>query len=272
MNGKTTDYTVYADFLVKIGAKHTILLCPNSATVKVDGKSYFFPNGERVPPVHLNFITKTKKEVIEAAERKKIGKQNPKYFGFGKIYGERKLYNFLEIDINGAYWETAYKEGLLSESTYQKGLTVPKRVRLMAFGAAASMKDVYEYDGKSYSIKDPIYNEYGRRAFFHVAALVGKLMSDISSMIPSVFLLYWVDAIFVHSLWSVYVFQRLESAGYEYTTKEIPVIFIKQGSGQKPDQIVCVVKESENENNCAYERKTFLNPKRNIKKLPNVAR
>lgn len=261
------NYEQYTEMLVQTKTPHIIKTCPNSTTIRANGKNWFFPNGDKIEPEYLNFIKQVKREVIENAEYLNLKKVEPQYFGFTKLYGEGYIYNALEIDIKGAYWVTAYREKLITESTFLKGLEVPKRVRLMAFGAAATLKDVFEFDGNEYTIKEPEFSDAGRNAFFHVAKIVADTMRRIMEPMPAQVILYWVDAIFIHSLYAPWVYKKLDEMGYEYTTKNIIKIYTKGGNGDQPDQIKCVVKTELNTNHFKYERKTFYNRKKILKKI-----
>ncbi len=253
-------------FLIDTRTPHIVKFCTSSTSIIVGKKNYFYPNGEGIEAKYLAFIKEVKKEVIENAERKNYKDVKPGYFGFN-IDKSRIIRNACEIDVKGAYWTTAYKEGLITLTTYEKGFEVPKHVRLMAFGSAATLKDVYEFDGNEYVDSYSEFSEDGRRAFFYVSKIVDDLIKNILADIPGIFSLYWVDAIFVHSLWASFVQRALDAAGYEYTTKDIPFIRITRNDEGGPDAVTCTVKISENADLCEFETKTFLKYPKKTQKI-----
>lgn len=254
------------DFLVNSGIPHTIKLCPNSTIIKTEKKTYHIPNAERIDTKYLNFIKETKHEVCDNSERLNLKKCRPEYFEF-KLTKDRSVVNCVEIDINSAYWQTAYKVGLITETTYLKGLQVPKEIRLMAFGSAATLRDCFVFDGVEYTDVYIETNEWGRIAFFHVSKIVSELIQRILDKIPGVFAIYWVDAIFIREWYKQYVTDELEASGYSYKIKDIPRINVSVSKGPGlPDVVTCFVKISENENFCEFEIKKFKKHKKNNKK------
>jgi len=150
MNGKKDNGEYYCNMLIKMGIPHTKKTCTNSMSVefKMDGKRqfYFFPFGESVDRKYLNFIHDTKQEIICNSERLNIEYKKPRYIGCAPCENVHYT-NAVEIDISSAYWKQAYNIGIISEQTYRLGLFVPKNVRLIAFGSAATKKDVFYFDG-----------------------------------------------------------------------------------------------------------------------------
>ena len=127
----------------------------------------------------------------------------------------------VEVDINGAFWNCAYNEGLLSDGAFEDGLTVDKTVRLIAFGSAAAVRRTAKFDGQTYTDFSEQSNEAGRNAYFFVSSKITRLLSDISSQIPGAVLLYWVDAILCIPMYKRFVSEAIQAAGYEVKVKEL---------------------------------------------------
>ena len=210
--------------LVKMRIPHTLKTCSASTSIKVEGgKNYFFSNsGEMVAAKELNFIKKVKAEIIYNAEIKRPKYTDPKYIRFSPNIKSGYLAEFGkidEIDINAAYWFTALDLGYISESTFNEGLSVSKKCRLMCIGAPAATKDVQYFDGVEYKYIGLEFNEMGRNAFFRIAARVGEIVDLIFDEIRGEAVFYWVDALFVDSRFSDWAVQRFADFGYQ--TKKI---------------------------------------------------
>ena len=258
------NFSQMQDFLINTQTPHTIKICNNSTSIKVHKKTYFFSENEKIDPSYLTFIKEVKSEVCDNSERLNIPTKKPQYFGFNGISKKRIIRNAVEIDINGAYWQTARKLGLITETTYQKGMEVPKQIRLMAFGSAATLKDVYVFDGEQYTDSYNEFNQWGRNAFFYVSNEVTELIKSILEKVPGIFSLYWVDAVFIHSLYQSYVCEALENAGYDYKIKQVPFISIQPGDDCKPDRVRMIYQKSETFPR--FEKKTFSKHKKNNNK------
>ena len=244
---------------------HILELCPNSSTIKFDGKSYVFSNGEKIDTKYLNFIKKVKKEVIQSAAYMNLSSLiKPYYFDRNKTFSNEQkcFYNYIEIDINGAYWRTAEMLNFISESTYKDGLYVPKKIRLVALGSAASMKDVLEWNPKTmeYICKGQNYSKDGRNAFFSISFHVGELMRELTKYVPDMYLFFWVDAVIVHPAYVDYTVEFFKDRGYDCKLKELPFIkYVPPKNGLSP-YFFCVEKKSENEIICEFEYKKFSFP------------
>ena len=255
-------------FLIDTKTPHTVKICNNSTSISVNKKTYFYSDNDKIDSKYLNFIKQVKREVCDNAERLNIKHCKPQYFAFNLPHQKKTVIkNAVEIDINGAYWQTAYNFGLITNETYEQGLLMPKKIRLMAFGSAATLKDVFVFDGENYSDSYNEFNQYGRNAFFAVANHVSIVMREALEMIPGVFSLFWVDAIFVHSMYQDFITRSLESAGYEYKIIPVPIVVITPGDDIRPDKVQMIVQK----NNIYpfYERKNFQKHKKNNKKFVN---
>lgn len=247
--------------------KHTVYQCSSSTTIKVEsGKHYFFPVGEFIEPKYIKFITATKKEVCQAAKDKNLKEVKPRFIRFSPIFSgafEHGPFEYSEVDIVGAYWYTAYDFGLISERTYKEGLEVPKKIRLMALGAAATTKDVMEFDGMEYTYKGLEYDENGRLAFFNVAKRVDDILNYIFDTLPTIAAFYWVDALFVKTQFADVVVNMLSDFGYQ--SKKTPLFSFV---GCPIDNTICSQKiVSENGKFFCLKQKIYFKPKKKPKKV-----
>lgn len=245
--------------------EHTLELCPNSSTLKFDGKSYVFSNGEKIETKYLNFIKRVKKEVIESANFMNLRDSiRPYYFDRNKTFSsdEKIFYGYIEIDINGAYWKTAEILGFISNETYKDGLSTPKKIRLVALGSAASMKDVLQWDTEKmeYFCRGQNYSKEGRNAFFAISFHVGELMRELIKYVPDMYLFFWVDAVVVHPAYANYTVEFFKDRGYECKLKELSFIRYSPPLTGKSPTFFCVEKKSENETLCQFDYKKFTFP------------
>lgn len=207
----------YLDSMVESGTPHRVTYTNNSTKIEVGEKSLVFSDIDLTPP-ELGFIGRVKKEVQNNAEILQIKETSPIFYRLmpGKF---RTVERLIEIDISAAFWQTAYKNGLLSHNTFSQGEKVRKEVRLIAFGAAATVRHTFIFDGQNYTEYEKQENQYGRNAYFFVASKISAVLDRICNEIPTAAVLYWVDAIVATPMYKDYVCRSLFEAGFEIKTK-----------------------------------------------------
>jgi hypothetical protein len=205
------------------------------------------------------FIKKVKREVCSNAESKKFRESNPKFIKFSPLFEDEFNFGFKmfsEVDINSAYWFAAKDYGMICEDTFEKGLEVPKKVRLMALGSAASTKDIFSFDGENYTYQGIECNKHGRLAFFTIAKRIDDLMSNAIKIFSGQAAFYWVDALFVKTQFSDSVIHYINGMGFE--CKVVDLAWIK---GDKKKIETMKIKECEGVTD--FERKIYFKPKKN---------
>lgn len=149
-------------------------------------------------PAHLNYIKQVKRHARELTkERVEVPKIT--YYNQAKI-PDRTVYNqVVEMDVNQAYFDIALHNGYLTQKLYDKGMILPKKVRLVALGSLASRKEVWEYCPKrKIMIEQPeVCDEITRSYFFDVSSQLDDIMTDIFKGFYGHVIMYWVDAFFV---------------------------------------------------------------------------
>lgn len=104
--------------------------------------------------------------------------------------------NVICVDINSAYWVSAFQLGIIDEEIYQKGKKINKIVRLAALGSLAKKTETFEFDGER-MIKKTVERSYEtENLWFAICDKVGSLMSKLSKRIGNDFITYWVDGIY----------------------------------------------------------------------------
>lgn len=198
----------------------------------------------------INFIKEVKRYVIKndlAAPYRKRGHPKVVYFSYSnKIKPGQKITDVVNIDLNGAYWETAYKLNLISDFLYEKGLEVRKQVRLATIGSLAKKKRVYEFDGVKQKKVEIKRSEETEILWDVICNQVGNLLLNTSKACKNDFIFFWVDGIYVKKSALKTVEKMFKSAGYNYKINKIEYISITEKN------IFVKVPESEKEKPFPY--------------------
>ncbi len=113
--------------------------------------------------------------------------------------------NLIEFDLTAAYWTIAHREGIISQELYDRAmetdddgeLKIRKRVRLMALGSLARVREHHRYPGHGDELifVGREYDEKTGSMFFEVAHQCSIIMQEVVSATDSVG--YWTDAVFM---------------------------------------------------------------------------
>ncbi len=247
-------FTNYQTLFKDNQIQHHLQATTNSNTIVTDTGKYVFSD-TKIPPKNLHFIKSSKAQIIKNAELLNLRDITPCYFSLPKIKGRIERHtNVTEIDINSAYWCAAFKHGLIDESTYTKGMAVDKITRLVAFGAAATTKTTYDFDGENYIFQNQAQNDFGRAAFFYIAKKISDVFKEIFRHIPNHCFIYWVDAIFLEKEYAQYAMKIINDFGYEAKVKNIAWMEYIEND-ELIEYIFCEYKEFES--HCDYHVKKF---------------
>ncbi len=189
------------NFLIKNKIPYLLEQTMFTKTIYAKGNEYYFvSNDSGIKKHELGFIGLVKKHceklnVSINVDRSKINYIQPD-INFKQSY---KIKNKWEIDLTGAYWEFCNSQGWLTQSLYERGLEVKKKVRLIAMGNLAKRTAIIKFDGTKH---EPIKFERSlgtENIFFYVSQLTDLLMRKLIVLAGEDFLFYWCDAIFVDS-------------------------------------------------------------------------
>lgn len=150
----------------------------------------------------MNFIKSVKNRIIKSEVMDKIPRKSKEELGlqylfFNKKYMHQELTNVIELDLTAAYWDAAYKLGIIDKKDYYQGLGMKKTERLAALGSLARVLKVREFDGKKYGraiIKDNSDNT--RHIWFAISNEVDKVMKKCAKALGDQLVFYWIDALF----------------------------------------------------------------------------
>lgn len=166
----------------------------------------------------------------------------------------------IEVDVKEAYWRGAFDKGYISEEIYLKGQKIPKKDRLIAFGALATVKHRYYFDGESVKPTGIECNETTRSYFFDVARDLDVLMKSVFDLLEYSILWYWVDAFFLKKESQGHVRSQFYKHGLDCSLKYIDRIeVVMQG---RTKVITCYMEDGE-------EKTFYIKPVSGIEKSAN---
>jgi hypothetical protein len=194
------------------------------------GEFNFVEFGNVMKPKDLGFINVVKKHCTENCKKVFFDRSAIQYIGESKL---KKNYNYskdiYEIDLTGAYWNFAYKEGFITEQIYLRGLEVPKKVRLISLGNLAKRSLYLNFDGNNYAKPVYIKSTETEHVFFKVSELTDILIRKLVIISKKDFLFYWVDAIFFQGLESLKnISEYLESENIKFKIIKIDNVIKKE--------------------------------------------
>ena len=160
-----------------------------------------------LPQSELFFIKKVKDYCENLNLNFEVDRSQIKYIHLPRFVAGRRFENFYEIDLSSAYWNFAYKEGILSESIYKQGKdgyinsrgefrTISKRTRLASLGALAKLTQHLIFDGEKWHV-GKLDESPKANYFFRVAEMTGEVMQQLQILLREGFILFWVDAVFL---------------------------------------------------------------------------
>jgi hypothetical protein len=127
----------------------------------------------------------------------------------------------VEIDIDQAYWETAYQLKIIPKELYDMGLSdeISKRARMVALGSFAKKTYNYTFNGKQLLVHDVERSLTTENMWFTICKRVSDVMQEIKKTMGDDYIFYWVDGVYVKNNPETIekVQQIIEKWGYIYT-------------------------------------------------------
>lgn len=153
-----------------------------------------------IPRKHLPFISRIKKHVAKSGREFEVDRQGIKYAMINpKLENGFQDGEFVELDVNSAYWEIAKRLQIIDNSLYDQGGKVPKRVRLIALGSLATLTEIWNVidygkeEKKIFSEREPTYTN-----FFKICqTLSAQVMRPLFEQFIDDMFLFWVDAFII---------------------------------------------------------------------------
>lgn len=219
----------------------------SSKQILIGGRKYFLSDLPLKTKElgYLSTVRKDARKYDESQESKFVSKKDIRYTQIKNI-APGVYSDYVELDLNSAYHECAFQLGIISRATYEKGLKVSKMARLVALGALASNKAVFEFSGKKLEYKgqkNEIEKLEGKEKddlsylFFRISAEIGRVISDVYYQLNTIgkdgCIGYWVDAVFVRRELIGEALKIINEYGYEAKLKDLSNVICKVKDGVK---------------------------------------
>lgn len=155
------------------------------------------------------------------------------FFNLLEVVTNKKM--ITKIDCKSAYWTYAVKIGIVSKKTDEyllsvcKNLTASyaKELRLKALGSLSTSKLYQDWENGKI-IKEEIKREATRDIYLEICRGIDQLMKDTAKNVDGCIYYYW-DCIFVERERNEAVIDFIKSQGYDVTSEETSVEFIRIG-------------------------------------------
>ena len=184
-------------------------------------------NNKALPIDKLWFIVKVKRyimknKLVESIPPNYKSTKEIKYIALSKQVEAGEVFDApYSIDINGAYWDSAFKGGWLSYELYLQGLEMEKTIRLASLGSFAKRIFQIEFNGKRErltGVKEPEYPQ----VFFNQAKTINRVMEACRRAAGDDFLFYWTDGVYVKNKAAAERCQAvLERKNYGFKTEKL---------------------------------------------------
>lgn len=194
----------YIEFLIANNIKHTITY--TNRTFKVVSKlgTRVFMSGE-ISKRGLGFM-----QTVLAHVKNKVSTLQHLNLDYQKLGLVRMVFNsslqtgrysnVIEMDIDKAYWNAAYKLGVLNDEIYNRGLKNKySKVELLAcLGGLAKDKRMREWNGKRYGKAIQVADCSDTKFLWDAISFeIDKCMKNCADELKDNFYYYWTDAIFL---------------------------------------------------------------------------
>jgi len=208
-------YEGFLSTIIDMKIPHRLTVSRNRRTLELPKATYNFSDTD-IKMNDLSLIKKVKNEMIKKGDP--AVSRNPDFYKLNKNIKSTFIRDVCEIDITKAYWCAAKKLEYIDQETYMKGLVLDKKSRLVAVGAAATVKWQMVSDGEKYVSFSEEMSPSGRSAFFHICQEVSNAMSEA---FDTDCYLFWVDAMFCSRSALQRVTETCKSFGFEVKEKNI---------------------------------------------------
>jgi len=245
--GKDSSYKIKSSYLQRIKDKTKVLNKQKMDYVlKVGGSSYKLDsvlykdkayNKTSLSQKDLVFIRKVKSYVTKNKIYVKFLDQyfpsDVQYMDVNPVLQNKKFTNVVEIDVDEAYWKTAYMMGVISKEIYEEGKKgeLGKYTRLVALGALAKKETHYIYVNGKFSHKKEVRSVLTENVWYSICKRLADVMQDSKKMLGDDYLFYWVDGIYFVDSKSNRKKITSHFLKHGYTSKDVETFMV--GFGEK---------------------------------------
>jgi len=191
-----------------MGKDFTLTKINNSFVLKSDYYGDISSQSNRkLPPVELGFIRRVKNHVVSNMIYEQFiynfyYPQDIDYVSVLKRDPEIVLDEVVEIDIDEAYWKTAYQLGVIDDKIYEEGSKengkISKLGRLISLGALAKKEIIYKFKGSRLYHKEVKRSTLTENVWYSICKRLADVMNEAKELAGSDFIMYWVDGIYVN--------------------------------------------------------------------------
>lgn len=210
--GKDKGYEIKNPYLKRIKLQTQVLHKQKMDYVlKVGGSSYELKsllfkdkayNNSKLSMKDLQFVKKVKRYIVKNEIYVNFLDQyfpsDISYMDVNPVLQNKKFTNVVEIDVNEAYWKTAYLMGIINQEIYEEGSkdNLGKYTRLVALGALAKRQTHYIYEGGKFVRKEEIRSELTENVWYSICKRLSDVMQGAKKLLGNDYLFYWVDGIY----------------------------------------------------------------------------
>lgn len=205
--------------------------------IKEEGSTMLFASDFKNTSNHLlPLINKIRKDGAKYMEDNFVGRDER--IDYSKLLDTPvREKTICKIDINGAYWNYALREGIISKDTddycnkVHEGLSYKKLKdsRLKGLGSLATRKMTYVYrDGKEVVEERKQKIEATRHLYIEICRGIDMMMKQCAREVKGVVYYYW-DCIFVDKQFSNEVVDFFRKLEYDCTIEETKLDFVMVG-------------------------------------------
>jgi len=190
-------------------------------------------------PKELGFIKSVKNHILRNEIHLKSEFQEQQYFAedihyirVAKVPLGEVFDNVVEVDIDQAYFETAYQLGIIDDNLYNKGKkgSIRKIARLTALGSLAKKTYVYNFKGKKLKSREIETDVLLQNLWFTICKRVSDVMNEVIIDLGNDFIFYWVDGIYFKNTKTNLskVMAKFIEAGYNSKFRKINQIYFHE--------------------------------------------
>jgi hypothetical protein len=194
-------------YLSQIGEEFKLIRINNNFKLE----STYFGNSSSKPmsslePTELGFVKRVKNHVKKHRVHEKFidnfyYPSDINYVSTKNYEPGTKISNVIEIDIDEAYWKTAFNLGVIDDELYNEGSkanqNLSKIARLIALGSLAKQEDVYYFKGMRLMKEETKRSELTENIWYSICKKVSDVMSEAEKIANDNFLMFWVDGIYI---------------------------------------------------------------------------
>ena len=178
------------------------------------------PGTNELAGASARFVGSIKKHFKSSKLPERISDERPFYEYFVPISTYTELTDVCEVDINGAYWESAYELGYITKDLYKSAESVSKKARLIALGVLGKKTAVSVFEPPYSEIETTEHYERERVFWDNIVWNLGETIRDVTSRYKPHIFGIWFDAIFCTKSSANNIRRYLQRRGYETKIKQ----------------------------------------------------